>query len=125
MRGSLSFKIACLFLLGALAFGAPPVFAQDDDADNDDFFEEDEDVSEPIEEAAPMPGADGAPNIPFTPGNRFRPPVFNGGANDSNAGNSGGGPSNFGASNGQVEFVLVNPPKYWKPKKRKRPVLVK
>jgi hypothetical protein len=96
-------------------------FAQDED---DEFFE-DEGYDEPVETVPPVPSPESSQR-PFVPPNgQFRPPILNGSGNNNDSLGGGGRPprSSFGAGEGPVEFVLIEPPKYWKPKKRKRPAL--
>jgi len=105
------------FLVGPLLVllllsGAQRAFAQDEDF----FDDEDEDAEEPYYEGntggAPYPGH-GAGNPSNPPSQRFNVPPSEGGDVPRVARPS------FNNDSG-LAFRLVDPPKYWKPKKRKR-----
>lgn len=123
----LKFNLIFVFCV-AIFFQAPPfisaVYAQDEGGD---FFDEDEDegYDEPYVDPAEPPGQRGEPNNrdlrpPAQPG-LPRQPIFNPPAPSANR-NSGGVSSSGGlgaANDDAVQFKLVDPPKYWQPKKRK------
>ncbi|MEQ1665093.1 MAG: hypothetical protein ABL927_06920 [Bdellovibrionales bacterium] len=81
--------------------------------EGDDFFEDDG-ASDPIFEN-PTDQVKGPPDLNAT--QRFMPP------NDlQEINNSEGGNLRQGEEDNKVVFRLIDPPKFWKPKKRKRPV---
>ena len=87
----------------------PSAYAQDDD---DDFFEGDI-LDEPNE--PPSDSMTSRPDFQRPPQIRHRTdPALSDMQGDSGAQNG------FAPSDSEVEFRLVDPPKYWQPKKRKR-----
>lgn len=113
------------YLLVVCLFMSPFLHAQDE---GDEFFE-DESYDEPYEEAAPDIPTPGAPS-----GDSFSPPPDRTRTpNPRFAAPPSGLPSSRGVAPSRpsrsvddpVEFTLVDPPKYWTPKKRKRRPLVK
>jgi hypothetical protein len=81
--------------------------------EGDDFFEDDG-ASDPIFEN-PTDPVKGPPGL--NDSQKFLPPNDSQGMN-----NSVGGNLRQGEEENKVVFRLIDPPKFWKPKKRKRPV---
>ncbi len=108
-------------LLIILFLFSPLASAQDE---GDDFFEDDS-YDEPYEEPAPEIPSPGAPTDDSfaPPPERFRPPpstrLGNRSPRDGNSNQRNTSPRVSYSGDGSVEFVLVDPPKYWKPKKKK------
>ena len=119
-----------LFLIFILCL-TPLLHAQEE---GDDFFE-DEGYDEPYEEPPPdMPrpgefdGEDSAPDRGRPTGRFVMPPSnsrFNKSPSPSNAPSSPSSRVTRSSEGDEIEFILVDPPKYWKPKKKKRRPLVK
>lgn len=116
-----SFHIAFVLFLTIIIF-VPVVWAQDE---GDEFFDDDA-YTEQVEEEGnielPRPGEDmGDPSAPpsASPAQRMGRPAPQMRI-PPKVSNSGGSSYRPPLAEGEVEFRLVDPPKYWKPKKRKQ-----
>ena len=106
-------------------------WAQEDD--DDEFFESEDGYEEPFDEpTGEAPVDNSGPPIPGPP----KPTPFNPSIPPPSSGSSGFGGAppinrfnnrknnkvsgNTLGTSGEIEFKLVDPPKYWKPKKRRR-----